>query len=273
MGTIVPYTPILSLHHDVCGWSRLSRLEKAKEWADDAKELIDCYLESLERFRVYNNRDQHFLSLTTAGKSKRAPLPKPPPAAIGRTNDLVSWIQEEGGFDLRPALGADYVEREVSVLRTTNHAQWDDHDAHGSPGRALQPDLLLATRDDRTPAIGEIKITKAGTNQIDKDPFAALVQALAAVAHLATGPQYERLLNHFPEARFRRPERSGPQLDLYLLAVAHDVTITYIEEMTDAVQRLSARLVRDAEMARTLRRIAFVELDISSSQLRGKRHW
>jgi hypothetical protein len=212
------------------------------------------------------------LDLTSTGESKRALLPKPP-ATIGGTDDLVSWIEEEGGFDLAPNLGVDYVEREVSVIRTTNRAQWDDPEARGSAGRALQPDLLLATRADRTPAIGEIKITKAGTNQTDKDPFAALVQALAGVAHLATESQYERLLKHFPQAQFRPQKGSEPELDLYLVAVAHDITITDIEEMTGAVERLGRKLTSDPRVARTLRRIAFVELEVSGGQLRGKLHW
>jgi hypothetical protein len=273
VGIVVPYTPILSLHHDVVRWPRAKRLAKAEEWADDPAGLIGCYLESVERLSVYDNRSQHFLNLTRTGESKRHPLPKPPPAAIRGTDDLVSWIEEEGGFNLAPDRGVDYVEREVSVIRTTNHAEWDDHEARGSVGRALQPDLLLATRADRTPAIGEIKITKVGTKQTDKDPFAALVQALAAVAHLATEPQYERLLKHFSEARFRSREGSGPQLDLYLVTVAHDITITAIEEMTDAVKRLSEKLVNDRQMARTLRRIAFVELNVSRGRLRGEVHW
>ena len=270
---VVPYTPILALHHDVRGWSRARRLAKAKEWADDPRGLIDCYVRSVEGFSEYDNRREHFLSLTSSGESRRAPRPEPPPPAIRTTDDLVSWIARDGGFDLSGHLGADYVEREVSVIRTTNRARWDDPAAHGSAGRALLPDLLLATRSDRTPAVGEIKITKVGTNRTDKDPFAAVIQALAAVAHLATEAQYDRLLRHFPEARFRPLDGAGPRLDLYMVAVAHDATITDIEEITDAVRRLSARLMDDGRMKRTLRRIAFVELDVSSGELQGALHW
>ncbi len=273
VGLVVPYTPILSLHHDVRGWCRARRLAKAKEWADDPGELIECYLQSVERLGAYDNRAEHFLSLTSTGASRRVPLPHPPPAVIRTTDELVSWIAEEGGFDLGPDLGVDYVEREVSVLRTTDHARWDSPAAHGSAGRALLPDLLLATRPDRTPAIGEIKITRAGTQQTDKDPFAAVIQGLAGVAHLATEAQYDRLLRHFPKARFRPLDGAGPRLDLYLVAVAHDATITDMQEMTDAVERLSTGLMRDCQIERTLRRIAFVELEVSSGQLRGQVHW
>lgn len=270
---VVPYTPILALHHDVRGWSRARRLAKAKEWADDPRGLIDCYVRSVEEFSAYDNRAEHFLSLTRGGESRRVPLPEPPPQVIRTTDDLVSWIAREGGFDLGDHLAVDYVEREVSVIRTTNRARWDDPAAHGSAGRALLPDLLLATRPDRAPAIGEIKITKAGTSQTDKDPFAAVVQALAAVAHLATEAQYDRLLRHFPEAQFRPLHGADPQLDLYLIAVAHDTTITDIEEMGDAVRRLSRRLMDDDRMKRTLRRIAFVELEVTSGELQAALHW
>ena len=50
-------------------------------------------------------------------------------------------------------------------MRTTGAATFDDPAAVGMAGRALQPDLLLVNRADRTPIVGEVKITKPGTNQ------------------------------------------------------------------------------------------------------------
>lgn len=137
------------------------------------------------------------------------------------TDTVASAILDADGGDVgtRPDLSYVYVEREVSVLRTTGDATWDKPNGAGKAGQSLLPDLLLANRHDHTPIIGEVKVTKRGSNQTDKDHFAAPVQALAAVAHLATPAQYERLRHWFPE-RFTEPaDHRHPRLDIYLLSV------------------------------------------------------
>ena len=298
---VIPFTPIMDLHHRMARPRLRTAAEQpadrerarlptvaeqratAKNWAADPSELIGAYTDSVRQFRSYKNPKEPFLNLRRDGTPNRQRLRKPAPPPIKKTDQLVSWIREQGGFEVDEqselGLGVDYVEREVSVIRTLN-AKWDDGEARGSAGRALQPDLLLRTRDG-TPAIGEIKVTQQGRPtksgapgqpSADKDPLAALVQALAAVAHLATLAQYQRLTTFFPEARFAEPNHSGPRLDAYLVEYNHG-GIPWIQEIADNVRSISEAMTRHPEVSATLRRVVFVELFVEHDSLRSRLHW
>lgn len=257
MSRKVPYTPILKLHHEIPKLPRAQQLARAEELAADPGELARAFTDSVERFAAYDNRDEGFV-----GSAPRKPL-EWDRDVIRRTNDLAGRLERDGGLEVpqRADLAADYVAREVSVIRTTGAATFDDSAAVGMAGRALQPDLLLANRTDRTPIVAEVKITKPGTNQTDKNPFAALIQALAAAAHLATPAQYERLRRHFPEVEMAAPSSGVPRLDVYLIAVAHDDRITYMADLFEATRQISQALVADKAVARSLRRIAFLNIE------------
>lgn len=252
----VPYTPILRMYREL-PTARVQQLARAKELAADPGELAHAFTYSVERFAAYCPRDEGF-----AGSAPRKPL-EWDREAIRKTNDLAGRLERDGGLEVpeRADLAADYVAREVSVIRTTGGATFDDPAATGMAGRALQPDLLLVNRADRTPIVAEVKITRPGTNQTDKNPFAALIQVLAAAAHLVTAAQYERLRRHFPEVEMAAPSSSGPRLDVYLIAVAHDDRITYMADLFEATRQISQKLVAHKTVARSLRRIAFLDIE------------
>jgi hypothetical protein len=157
----------------------------------------------------------------------------------------------------------DYVDREVSIMRTLNRATFDDPEA-GPAGNPLVPDLLLASSGDRTPIVGEVKITDGA--HADKDPHAAFIQALAAVAHLATDSQYQRLLATFPDAHYREPGDQLPQLDLYLVLVRFDREMTDMGGLIDAVAEISRQLTSDERVSAHLRRIAAIDIDNDGGQ-------
>jgi hypothetical protein len=283
---VIPFTPMMALHYRMARRplpTVAAQCATAEAWAADPSELIDAYIESVRLFQTYANPKEHFLNLRPDGTPHRDPLPKPPSLPVANTDALVSWIDEHSGFGISEhpelQLGVDYVEREVSVIKTRN-AMWDDPEAQGSAGRALQPDLLLRTRDG-TPAIGEIKVTRPGRAtksgalgqpNPDKDPLAALVQALAAVAHLATPPQYARLRTFFPQANFTEPGPEGPRLDVYLVEYNHG-GIPWIEEIACDVRTISKAVTRHPEVSKTLRRVVFVELFVENEALRSTLHW
>ncbi len=259
MGRVIPYTKILDLHRQVRSWSRAERRQEAQALAADPVPLAEAFSESVAEFAAgYANPDEHFLPTST-----RKPLPASPSVLVD-TDTVASAIFDADGGDVdrrRPDLSYVYVEREVSVLRTTGDATWDKPNGAGKAGRSLLPDLLLANRHDRTPIIGEVKVTKRGSNQTDKDHFAALVQALAAVAHLATPAQYERLRRRFPE-RFTEPaDHRHPRLDIYLLSVGFNPEITDLQAISKATIAVSQQLVQDQRVAEHLRRIVGVDLD------------
>jgi mRNA-degrading endonuclease YafQ of YafQ-DinJ toxin-antitoxin module len=251
-------------------------VKRAASWARDPSELIDAYKTSVELFRSYNNPREDFLNRGADGEPKRDPLPDPPPLEIDGTDPLVAWIRRAGGFTLkeRSELSVSYVEREVSVIRTTN-AEWGNPPhpkaSRSSAGRALQPDLLLRTSHG-TPAVGEIKVSKKG-KQTDRDPLGALVQCLAGVAHLATRNQYHRLLAKFRDAAFRPMPDKGPALDVYLVSHAHSSDPTGFDTLVPDVETISRKLVRDETVAETLRRIVYIDLSVGSGSLQAECLW
>lgn len=244
--------------------SRAERLTAAAALAADPTELISEFLTSIEVFGAgYSNVDLPFIPVN----AKRTPLP-PDPERFANTEDVAGWMSKTRRHSPpgHPELSFEYVDREVSIMRTLNRAAFDDPKA-GPAGNPLVPDLLLANTTDRTPIVGEVKVTDG--DRTDKDPYAALIQALAAVAHLATSNQYERLRATFPDADYREPGDQLPQLELYLFLVRFDREMTDMAGLIDAVEVLSGKLVEDDRFRAHLRRIAAIDIDNERGQPRS----
>jgi nucleotide-binding universal stress UspA family protein len=100
---------------------------------------------------------------------------------LERTVDVARRLSD-GRFRSAPGFnvpGFRYIDRELDVMRTSAGQMLDD----GSPAkRALVLDLLLASADDGRPIVTEVKI------RTDGHAISALIQALAAAAHLVTRP-------------------------------------------------------------------------------------
>jgi hypothetical protein len=173
-----------------------------------------------------------------------------------------------------------YLDRELVPTRTTGGATHE--------GTAICLDLLLRNAADRTPVVAEIKRTsdldlarpelKPAT---DKDPFAALVQALACTAQLATPPQYERLAfwgravardgkdNPAPAVI---PRVAVPSFDIYL--VLHNrPTGTHLTELGEETARLSGLLLAQPAVARHVRRIACLITRLEEDRLLSEVDW
>ena len=88
-----------------------------------------------------------------------------------------------------------------------------------------------------------------------------MIQALAAAAHLATAAQYERLRRHFPNAAPASQSDSEPRLDAYVIAVAHNDRITHMADLLEATRQISQKLVTDKRVARSVRRIVFLDVE------------
>jgi hypothetical protein len=154
-------------------------------------------------------------------------------------------------------LACDYVDRELVVQRTTSPAAWDDGASNRGGGTRL--DILLADRADGTPIVGEVKLPG------DRDPYYALIQALACASNLATPKQYERMRNHLYLGRFpARP--TPPRFDVFVLAVEAPGTEgqppkgRYQAELREAAEGLAPALLAQPDLARHVRRIATLRL-------------
>jgi hypothetical protein len=128
---------------------------------------------------------------------------------VASTVDVAKRIFDAGGGVVEGDDGFEfvYVDRELDVMRSSSGQPFDD----GTPSkRALVLDLLLA-RLDGTPIATEVKIGK------DTHAVYALVQALAAAAHLVTPAQRVRLEEIYANA-VMIPKRA-PYVEVAILLV------------------------------------------------------
>jgi hypothetical protein len=178
------------------------------------------------------------------------------------------------------ALACSYLDRELVATRTTGGATHQE--------TAVRLDLLLCNDADRTPIIGEVKRT-SDMNPLhrhrkpatDKDPFSALIQALACAAQLSTPPQYARL------ARWGGTENRGnrdypvvadiaasdpPVFDVYV--VLHNRPQgTHLRVVGVEAERLAALLLAQPTVARHVRRIACILTKLTTGKLNVEALW
>jgi hypothetical protein len=187
----IPVTPLLALYRTLRRASQRERLLLARELAAHPDEVAARVRESVERFRVYDNRAEPFVPTHAAlaapleivgGRSLAAALAQSPLAVKGGE---VSFT-----FTL--------VDYEVPPARTTIKAprmlnRYED----GSPSTTAMVVDLLLRHEDGTPVIGEAKVAKF--NGYDTDAVLALVQSLAGAAQFATPNQLARLHAHYSD--------------------------------------------------------------------------
>ena len=269
MSRTIPTTPLVRRYRELGRMSQAQRLTEARDVLERPDILAAEFADSVERFRAYDNAREHFYPPTRAVRHAGA--------VVERTNDIVLALRDRGGVDPVDAtdrltdhdagpgvtavsasdLGCDYVDRELVVQRRTSPAAWDDGASNRGGGTRL--DVLLADRGDRTPIVGELKLPG------DRDPYYALVQALACASNLATPNQYARMRAHLPAGRFPA-HGSPPRLDVFVLVVEETGREglppkgRYANDLKLTAETLAPRLLAQPAIARHIRRIAIVRL-------------
>ena len=297
MSLVVPATPIVQLYDELHkkGVSREQKLARAKQFVADPAPLAAIFHESVATIAAYTPSDEGFYKSRThyaVGDVKAS-----------STTDLALRIRDAGGLTPSQsattpgldagtlpasgvttvpasALACTFLDRELIATRTTGGATHE--------GTAVRLDLLLCNLADRIPLIAEVKRTsdvdplnehhKPAT---DKDPFSALVQALACAAQLASPAQYARL------ARWGRTLAHGrrdlpaeadiatsdvPVFDVYI--VLHNRPQgTHLPQLGVEAERLAALLLAQPLVARHIRRIACLLTTLVSNELRSEVQW
>lgn len=272
MTRIIPATPMVDLYNALHakGVSRQQKLDRADALAADPQALADAFGDSVAAIERYLPRDEGFY------RSRRHYAVGEVKAAS--TTDLALRIRDAGGLtfasgpighlshagravravDAR-SLSCEYLDRELVATRTTGSASHD--------GKAVRLDLLLANGVDRIPIVAEVKRTSdANAKSTDKDPFSALVQALACVSQLATPAQYTRLARRGAAVTQRSADVPGPADIAHATPPVFDVYVvlhnrpggTHQAELAAATERLAVGLLASAPVARHVRRIACV---------------
>lgn len=146
-------------------------------------------------------------------------------------------------------LSFDYVDYDISPLRTTGNPGFESGESSRSSGTG-GIDLLLSNTEDQFPIVGEIKAEE------DTTPLLALIQALTYAIELATPSQRERLQSAYP-GRFKFAE-NGPFIDIYLLLVSPPED-DKAKEFLKAVDSLCKKLMHLNFTPTVIRKIACLQ--------------
>jgi hypothetical protein len=254
----VPETPIVALYdHLHCpGFGRASRLARAREFVKHPPELAAMFEASVALMHQFVPRDEAFYpprpehdastgivppTLDVALRL-RAQSPFQPAASVEAQSAAEDAALPDGVSSVRVEdLCFSYLDRELVPSRTTG-----ERDLRGTKVRL---DLLLRSDPDRVPVVCEVKVGG------DKDAFAALVQALACTAQLATPAQYTRLAKYGCAGKQADiATATGPTFDIVVL-LHNPPTGTYLPELRAETRHLAALLLGQPGVATTVRRI------------------
>jgi hypothetical protein len=242
--TTVPYTQALDLYWRFKVYGGLTWTKNwLKKPEASSKAMATTFAESVEAFSIYENEREPFHG-TVDGFA-------PPLSAdcwvtgrpIANGNAYAAALIAGATIPSFPP-NVEYVDREPDCLRTSA-----THFFKGLPvttREAVLPDLLLA-HPDGFPILAEVKVKN------DANAVYALVQVLAAAAHLVTPSQRIRLGAQYN--RLKVPD--GPCLDLFVLL--HDPPQSgTAPRLAEAARQLAGELLEDAAVAKHIRCIRFL---------------
>jgi hypothetical protein len=274
---VIPRTQLFEDYGKLRKKNQAQRMERAEAVLADPEAFAAMFEESRQAFSRYANAGDAFFP-ERKKKHKPGEGLKRTPHVILRFEEMGSIVPTDGPDRKRlgpahrtlrdvtgPELVFEYVEREILVHRTTRPSQWSD----GASNRGgLRPDLLGATTKERVPVIGELKTPG------DMDAFFALHQGLTGVAHLRTPAQYERMRTHLARGKFPAAKGSPPRFDVYLLFVPPAADAKgkprYQPRFTEIAEELAYRLLECDGIARSVRRIAALDIGLRGGQLEAQ---
>lgn len=181
------YESLTSLHLSTATQNRIMQDLLVK---DNHKGLVKLFEESYEHIKTYDNINEPIINLN----AKRKPIQVT--TSIKSTNDVISHFQSNNKkVCVAPSIyDFEYIEREVSPLRTTNAIYENQLSARRSGTGGI--DFIGWNTSRNLPVLGEIKVKD------DQNPFYALIQLLTYLSEISTPNQIDRINNfkHFGTA-------------------------------------------------------------------------
>jgi hypothetical protein len=268
MATTAPMNPIAHEYAALLDKGRASGRSPTDRYLAAARRLLEEPQELVATFRSSVKETTDYFARHDPGGERlygveRGELTQPPGL---ESTAAVGALMEHHGRRRWDVLGDDslsfyYIDRELLVTQAKGLA------APTSPETAsLRLDLLLANARDGLPLVAELKVTTPERESPDKNPFFALIQALACASYLLPPAQMARLRRH---DRGRRLKVDNGRLDIYVVTVREPPASRSWFELRDAAERLSAATIDD--LGQWITTIAFVELAWLDKPSGGKR--
>lgn len=173
---LIPVPALTRRYLRLKGLPSAERLNEAKRTS--VAELADEFAQSAATFAAFPAEQDFYGARSDEGKN---------PKSATRTYGWAMAMKGAGDIavDGAPELTFRYVDRELIPTRTRPRLKFA-----AAGGAELRVDVILANVESGRPIVAELKIAA------DKDPYTALVQALAAAAQLAPAAQRQRLVRH-----------------------------------------------------------------------------
>lgn len=185
--------------------TQAERLDQAAELAANPMAVAEMFQRDVDRFEPYDLPKEGFHSGAQDRDTKDF-------ARSSKTRMVAEALMEIGEKSVivpeQDELSFTYVDREVVSARTPGGIMRTISGDERSPKTAPQLDLLLAGKDG-LPIAAELKVGD------DRDPFYALIQALAHAAMLVTPNQLARLRHNYPGTF----AEEGDQVGVYVILV------------------------------------------------------
>jgi hypothetical protein len=230
--------------------TQAERLEQAAELASNPMAVAKMFERDVKRFRPYDMRKKQFHSGAKDRDTKDF-------ARSSKTRMVAEALIEIGEKKVSVAREADlsftYVDREIVSARTPGGIMRTFSGEARSPTTAPKLDLLLAGGDG-LPIVGELKVGD------DRDPFYALIQALAHAAMLVTPNQLARLRQHYKGAFSGK----GSKIGVYVVLVG-EASGTNRPEFQEQATKLAEGLRKCKPFTRHVKRLAQVKLFVGAT--------
>jgi hypothetical protein len=246
----VPRTKLFDLYVELKGMNTEQRLSRAKQV--DVDELVGAFHESIAAV-------DDFFSNKGAGAEAFRPEEKAPPDRVpgldsthALARHLIDTAAKEWVVAEDETLNFFYLDRELVTTRLPGARLAGGKSTKAGPS----VDLLLANARTKLPILAEVKLTRA-SGGTDKDPFYALIQALACAAYVAPSDQLSRLQHqlHGSEGRL---DPAATRLEVFLLIGSpHDRSKLW-NELRGYAQSLAEEV--GPRVAENVSRIAGLEL-------------
>lgn len=253
----IPITKLRSFYTALAdfSFSTETQLNIAKDFnrGDNIKKLISLYKESKSHFdHKYDNQNESFLS-----DASRKPL-NAQVSTISRTQDVIAALMSQNPkikVD-NPAYSFEYLQREVSPIRTT-HAEFDTGKSGKSSGTGGL-DFIGWNLQDDLPILGEIKVGS------DQNLFYALIQLLTYLSELSTHNQIERINN---TKLFGNHKILSINVSFYLYLIITDLSKEK-RKLYEVVQEL-IRKIQDRVEIKEIKEIVVLFMDPKKKELKN----